>query len=55
MKDSLTLIALFLLCSTKIGSWHYFLLIMMPLSAFVARSLGKRMGKATTKSAISAA
>ena len=30
-----------------------FSMIMMPLAAFFAKSLGKRMGKATTQSAVS--
>ena len=51
MKDSLTLIVL-------IGVMYYqnwklacFALIMMPLAAIVAKSMGKRLGKVTTESA----
>tara|TARA_Y100000591_G_scaffold333164_1_gene374270 strand:- start:1459 stop:3201 length:1743 start_codon:yes stop_codon:yes gene_type:complete len=51
MKDSLTLIALLFVMFYQNWKLALFSLIMMPLSAFVARSLGKRMGKATTKSA----
>ncbi len=54
MKDSLTLITL--LCVMFYQNWKlaFFSIIMMPLAAFFAKSLGKRMGKATTQSAISA-
>ena len=54
MKDSLTLITL--LCVMFYQNWKLalFSIIMMPLAAFFAKSLGKRMGKATTQSAISA-
>ena len=53
MKDSLTLITL--LCVMFYQNWKLalFSIIMMPLAAFFAKSLGKRMGKATTQSAIS--
>ena len=51
MKDSLTLITL--LCVMFYQNWKLalFSIIMMPLAAFFAKSLGKRMGKATTQSA----
>ncbi len=54
MKDTLTLITL--LCLMFYQNWKLalFSIIMMPLAAFFAKSLGKRMGKATTQSAISA-
>ena len=54
MKDSLTLITL--LCVMFYQNWKLalFSMIMMPLAAFFAKSLGKRMGKATTQSAVSA-
>ena len=54
MKDSLTLLTL--LCVMFYQNWKLalFSIIMMPLAAFFAKSLGKRMGKATTQSAISA-
>ena len=53
MKDTLTLITL--LCLMFYQNWKLalFSIIMMPLAAFFAKSLGKRMGKATTQSAIS--
>jgi len=53
MKDSLTLITL--LCLMFYQNWKLaiFSLIMMPLAATVAKSLGKRMGKAATASVIS--
>ena len=53
MKDSLTLITL--LCLMFYQNWKLamFSLIMMPLAAIVAKSLGKRMGKAATASVIS--
>ena len=50
MKDSLTLIVLVGLMFYQNWKLALFALIMMPLAAFVAKSLGKRMGKATTKS-----
>ena len=50
MKDSLTLIVLVSLMFYQNWKLALFALIMMPLAAFVAKSLGKRMGKATTKS-----
>ncbi len=51
MKDTLTLIVLVSLMFYQNWKLACFALIMMPLSAFVAKSLGKRMGKATTESA----
>jgi subfamily B ATP-binding cassette protein MsbA len=50
MKDSLTLVVLVSLMFYQNWKLALFALIMMPLAAFVAKSLGKRMGKATTKS-----
>ncbi len=52
MKDSLTLISLLFVMFYQNWKLALFSLIMMPLSAFVARSLGKRIGKATTKGAL---
>ncbi len=53
IKDSLTLIALIGLMFYQNWKLAIFSLIMMPLAATVAKSLGKRMGKATTASVIS--
>ena len=53
MKDSLTLIALIFVMFYQNWKLAIFSLIMMPLAAIVAKSLGKRMGKATTRSVIS--
>ena len=50
MKDSLTLIVLVSLMFYQNWKLACFALIMMPLAAFVAKSLGKRMGKAVTES-----
>jgi subfamily B ATP-binding cassette protein MsbA len=50
MKDTLTLIGLIILMFYQNWKLALFSLIMMPLAAFVAKSLGKRMGKATTES-----
>ena len=50
MKDTLTLIVLVGLMFYQNWKLALFALIMMPLAAFVAKSLGKRMGKATKKS-----
>ena len=50
MKDTLTLIVLVCLMFYQNWKLALFALIMMPLAAFIARSLGKQMGKATTKS-----
>jgi subfamily B ATP-binding cassette protein MsbA len=51
MKDSLTLIALVSLMFYQNWKLAIFALIMMPLAAFVAKSLGKRIGKAVSESA----
>ena len=51
MKDSITLIALASLMFYQNWKLALFSLIMMPMAAYVAKSLGKRMGKATVKSA----
>tara|TARA_B100000945_G_C20402945_1_gene608382 strand:- start:392 stop:2134 length:1743 start_codon:yes stop_codon:yes gene_type:complete len=51
MKDSITLVALSCLMFYQNWKLALFSLIMMPLAAFVAKSLGKRMGKATIASA----
>ena len=50
MKDSLTLIVLVGLMFYQNWKLAFFALLMMPLAAFVARSLGKRVGKATKES-----
>jgi len=50
MKDSLTLIVLISLMFYQNWKLAMFAMIMMPLAAFVAKSLGKRIGKATTES-----
>ncbi len=50
MKDSLTLIVLVGLMFYQNWKLAFFALLMMPLAAFVARSLGKRIGKATKES-----
>ena len=50
MKDSLTLIVLVSLMFYQNWKLAFFALLMMPLAAFVARSLGKRIGKATKES-----
>jgi len=51
MKDSLTLIVLVALMFYQNWKLACFALIMMPLAAIVAKSLGKRVGKASTESA----
>ena len=51
MKDSLTLIVLVSLMYYQNWKLASFALIMMPLAAIVAKSLGRRMGKVTTESA----
>ncbi len=53
MKDSLTLIALLTVMFYQNWKLAIFSLIMMPLAAIVAKSLGKRMGKAATASVVS--
>ena len=47
MKDSFTLVALVSLMFYQNWKLALFSLIMMPMAAFVARSLGKRVGKAS--------
>mgnify|MGYP001307173249 FL=1 len=51
MKDSLTLIVLVSLMFYQNWNLALFALIMMPLAAFVAKSLGKRISKAVSESA----
>jgi subfamily B ATP-binding cassette protein MsbA len=51
MKDSITLVALVSLMFYQNWKLALFSLIMMPMAVFVAKSLGKRMGKATVASA----
>tara|TARA_Y100000590_G_scaffold90831_1_gene102476 strand:+ start:1301 stop:3046 length:1746 start_codon:yes stop_codon:yes gene_type:complete len=51
MKDSLTLIVLVALMFYQNWKLALFALIMMPLAAYVAKSLGKRIGKAVSESA----
>ena len=51
MKDSLTLTVLIALMFYQNWKLACFALIMMPLAAIVAKSLGKRLGKVTTESA----
>jgi len=51
MKDTLTLACLLFVMFYQNWKLALFSLIMMPLSAFVARSLGKRIGKATSRGA----
>lgn len=50
MKDSLTLIVLVVLMFYQNWKLAIFAMLMMPLAAFVAKSLGKRIGKASTES-----
>jgi subfamily B ATP-binding cassette protein MsbA len=50
MKDSLTLIILVSLMFYQNWKLAFFAMLMMPLAAFVAKSLGKRIGKAVTES-----
>ncbi len=51
MKDTFTLITLVSLMFYQNWKLALFSIIMMPLAAFFAKSLGKRMGKATTAGA----
>jgi len=51
MKDSLTLIVLVSLMYYQNWKLASFALIMMPLAAIVAKTLGRRIGKVTTESA----
>mgnify|MGYP003299593823 CR=1 FL=1 len=50
MKDSLTLIVLVGLMFYQNWRLAIFAMLMMPFAAFVAKSLGKRIGKAVTES-----
>ena len=50
MKDSFTLIVLVGLMFYQNWKLAFFAMLMIPLAAFVAKSLGKRIGKATTES-----
>ena len=52
MKDSFTLIALLSLMFYQNWRLALFAIIMMPLSAALARTLGKRIGKATKESGV---
>jgi len=52
MKDSLTLIVLISLMFYQNWRLACFAMLMMPLAAFVAKSLGKRIGKATKESTV---
>ena len=51
MKDSLTLIVLITLMFYQNWKLAFFALTIMPLAAFVAKSLGKKLGRATEESA----
>ena len=51
MKDPLTLIALVSLMFYQNWKLALFAILMIPLAAFFAKSLGKRMGKVTTQAA----
>ena len=50
MKDSVTLVFLVGLMFYQNWKLAIFAMLMMPMAAFVAKSLGKRIGKATTES-----
>ena len=50
MKDSLTLVVLVGLMFYQNWKLAFFAILMMPIAAFVAKSLGKRIGKITTES-----
>ncbi len=52
MKDSLTLVVLVGLMFYQNWKLAIFAMLMMPLAAFVAKSLGKRVGKATKESTV---
>ena len=52
MKDSLTLIVLVSLMFYQNWKLALFALIIMPLAAFVSKSLGKKLGRATEESSI---
>ena len=51
MKDSLTLIVLITLMFYQNWKLAFFALIMMPLAAIVAKTLGRRIGKVVSESA----
>tara|TARA_Y100001970_G_scaffold290982_1_gene426552 strand:- start:8061 stop:9803 length:1743 start_codon:yes stop_codon:yes gene_type:complete len=53
MKDSLTLVTLLGVMFYQNWKLALFAILMIPLAGFFAKSLGKRMGKATTQSAVS--
>ena len=55
MKDSFSIVALVALMFYQNWKLALFAIIMMPLAAIFAKSLGKRMGKATSAGAESAA
>ena len=55
MKDSLTLLTLLGVMFYQNWKLTFFAMLMMPLAAVFAKSLGKRMGKVTSESATSAA
>ena len=50
MKDSLTLVVLVGLMFYQNWKLAFFAILMIPIAAFVAKSLGKRIGKVTTES-----
>ncbi len=50
MKDSLTLIVLVALMFYQNWKLAFFAMLVMPLAVFIAKSLGKRIGKAVTES-----
>jgi len=52
MKDSLTLVILVTLMFYQHWKLAFFAMIMMPFAALVAKSLGKRIGKVTSESAV---
>jgi len=52
MKDSLTLIVLLALMFYQHWKLASFAMIIMPLAALIAKSLGKRIGKATSESSV---
>ena len=55
MKDTLTLVTLLVVMFYQNWKLALFSMLIMPLAAFFAKSLGKRMGKATTAGAESTA
>jgi len=50
MKDSFTVVTLVSLMFYQNWKLAFFAIIMMPLAAFIAKNLGKRIGKATSES-----